>query len=51
MRHFGYTWFVPRDPFEFVPPAMTCRDMGAMYDDYINHLIPNESQSVVALSD
>lgn len=51
MQQFGYMQIVPRDPFESAPPAMTRRDMGAMYEHYLNHLVSDETWSTIAPSD
>ncbi|CAL5194313.1 unnamed protein product [Lathyrus oleraceus] len=39
MRQFGYTQIIPRHPVVSAPPAMTHRDMDAMFDDYLSHLV------------
>lgn len=41
MRQFDYMHFLPKDPYEYALPAMTHRDTGVIYDDYLNHLILN----------
>lgn len=51
MQHFGYMKYIPRDPHVSAPPAMTCRDMSIMFDDYLNHLVPEETRSTITSSD
>lgn len=38
-------------PYEFAPSAVTHRNMDAMFDDYLNHLVLNDALSTIAPSD
>ncbi|XP_050877791.1 uncharacterized protein LOC127081590 [Lathyrus oleraceus] len=51
MPQFRYMQFVPRDSFDSVPPTMARRDVDVMYDDYLNHLVPDDTQGTLAPSD
>ena len=42
MRQFGYMEYILINPFVSAPPSMTHRDMYIMFDDYLNHLIPDK---------
>ncbi|XP_050889784.1 uncharacterized protein LOC127095089 [Lathyrus oleraceus] len=51
MRKFDYTQTIPRHPNVSSPPALTCRQMGDIFDDYESHLVLEEAQSTIAPSD
>ena len=42
--------FVSRDPSKYVPPTMVDKDVDAMYDDFVNHLVLAKARSIVAPS-
>lgn len=48
MRQFEYPQVIPRDPYVPVSPDMIRKDIDVMYDDFHNHLVPDEAHSVVA---
>lgn len=39
--------FVPRDPYDSAPPAMTQKNVDIMFYDYLNHLVPDETHSII----
>lgn len=43
--------FIPGDPYESALLATTHRDMDTIFDDYLNHLVPDEARSAMASSD
>ncbi|XP_050897988.1 uncharacterized protein LOC127104888 [Lathyrus oleraceus] len=43
MRQFGYTQTIPRHPIVSTPPALTCRQIDDMFDDYESHLVLEEA--------
>lgn len=48
MRQFDCMLFVPKDPSDYAISAMTHKDIYAMYDDFVNHLVPDKAQSIIA---
>lgn len=40
--------FILRDSSDFVHHAMTCSYMDAIYDDYLNNMVPDETRSTIA---
>lgn len=50
-RQFGYKKFVPRDLSDSAPCTMFHRDVDAIYDGFLNHLVSAEVQGIVAFSD
>ena len=51
MRQFGYTQTIPRHPALFFPPAVKRKEMDEIFDDFENHLVPEEARSIVAPND
>ncbi|CAI8615467.1 unnamed protein product [Vicia faba] len=51
MCQFGYTQTIPQGPVVSAPPLVKGRDMNALFDDYENHLVPDEAQSTIAPDD
>ncbi|XP_050889912.1 uncharacterized protein LOC127095239 [Lathyrus oleraceus] len=51
MRQFGYTQTILRDHVVSAHPALTYRQMDAMFDDYEIHLVSEEAQSNTDKSD
>lgn len=51
MRQLRFTQSIPRHPVVSAPPTMTRRVMDVMFDDYLSHMVPEETQSIIAESD
>ncbi|XP_050908477.1 uncharacterized protein LOC127122130 [Lathyrus oleraceus] len=51
MRKFGYTQTILRHSVVSDPPALTYRQIYAMFNHYESYLVPDETQSTVADSD
>lgn len=51
MRQFGYTHTILRHTIVYAPSAMIRRDMCAMFDDYLSHLVLEEARSTIAESE
>lgn len=53
MPQFRYMQFIPRDTFDSSPPTMALRDVDVdvMYDDYLNHLVLDDTQGTLAPSE
>lgn len=51
VRQFDYMQFVLIEPSESTHPAMTLRDVGVIYDDYLNHLVPDAACGTLAPKD
>lgn len=46
MPQFRYMLFVPRDPSYSNSPNMVHKDVYDMYDDFLNHLVLDETQGI-----
>lgn len=46
MRRFGFLHGIPRDLNVFAPPTIFDIDVVAMFDDFYNHLVLEETRSV-----
>lgn len=42
---------VLRDPFDYALPGMARIDVDATFDDYLNHLVPDETRSTIGCND
>ena len=51
VHQFRYIRFVPTCSFNSVYPTMVYRDVDAMYDDFLNHMISGETRGSVAPND
>lgn len=51
MRWFDYTQTISRHTTVSAPPAMTRRDINAMFNDYLSHLILEEAHNTIVESD
>lgn len=38
---------IPRDPSVSTPPTMRRKDMDDIFDDYVNHLVPDKALSTI----
>lgn len=48
MRQFGFIQGIPRDTLVSTPLVMVPKDVDAMYNDLYNHLVLEETLSVLA---
>ena len=39
-----------KNPYESTPPTIVCRDVDAMYDDFLNHMVLTEVRCIIAPS-
>ncbi|XP_050920270.1 uncharacterized protein LOC127137907 [Lathyrus oleraceus] len=51
IRNFGYTQTILKHSAIFAPPTMMRREMNAMFDDYLSHLVPKEAHNTITKSD
>lgn len=51
MRKSSYMHYIPIHPYVFSPLDMTRRDMDAIFDYYLNLLVPKKAHSTIAPSD
>lgn len=50
MCQFRFQQSILRDPSVFAPPTMVYRDVDVVFNDFYNHLVPHEAQSVLTPS-
>lgn len=43
--------YIPKNPYVSAHPTAKHKDMNAMFDDYVSHLVPDEAQSIIVEND
>ncbi|XP_050919216.1 uncharacterized protein LOC127136732 [Lathyrus oleraceus] len=51
MRKFDYIQTIPRHYVVSAPPTFTRREMDVMFNDYLSHLVQEETRSTIVESD